>query len=431
MLLSGELLQVFGRDRYQAAVHRVVRPAGATEPRVSTPLLVRGASGVVIRDSMLPPAVTARFKEHSKEARRVDGLRETEAATSTTSSSSDEGERKGRLTMTDLWRALQFRGGALSDEDCGGGIGSGEVGGLEGFGGGVVGEDSSSPSPSPSPPLAEAQTEEQIRRCFEPFARGGVTVLSVDPLLVRLHGFASSEECALIIAEGLGTLEESTTWGGADAQAETDGLRSSTTTWLADDSIAPLLETLTERVSGMSGLPSGFMEKWQVRASWVQSLGAESGGRGGGVRVGGACARGRLLVATLVAVVVRRLADHPLRHAIWMRCSVIFSALAVLFIDLMDTLAVVDVRNSTVRAALQHVCLVRAVAVISLVATRFAPANAVEPPGLIFFCPSFWLMFLGRWRGTGLRVFLSCTRTTLRPSTGLSAAAASAPSSST
>ena len=42
---------------------------------------------------------------------------------------------------------LQFRGGALSNEDCGGGIGSGEVGGLEGFGGGVVGEDSSSDAP--------------------------------------------------------------------------------------------------------------------------------------------------------------------------------------------------------------------------------------------------------------------------------------------
>lgn len=274
MLLSGELLQVFGRDRYQAAVHRVVRPAGATQPRVSTPLLVRGVAGVVIRDSMLPPAVTARFEERSMEARRVEGLREKEAAIS--SSGVDEG--KGRLTMTDLWKALQFRGGASSDEECGGGIGhSEEAGGLGGLGGGgddVVGEDGSS-SPPP-PPLAEAQTEEEIRALFEPFARGGVTVLSVDPLLVRVHGFASPEECALIIAEGLGTLEESTTWGGADAQAETEGLRSSATTWLADDSIAPLLGTLTERVSGMSGLPSAFMEKWQVRASWDDSRGSEA-----------------------------------------------------------------------------------------------------------------------------------------------------------
>eukprot|EP00903_Cladosiphon_okamuranus_P012123 g11375.t1 len=268
MLLSGELLQVFGRDRYRAAVHRVVRPVGATEPRVSTPLLVRGATGAVIRDSMLPPAVTARFEERFVEARRVEGLRENEAARS--SSGVDDG--KGRLTMTDLWKALQFRGGALSDEGFGGGVGgSGEAGGLEGLGGGdVVEEDgpstssSSSAPSSPPPPLAEAQNEEEIRALFEPFARGGVTVLSVDPLLVRLHGFASPEECALIIAEGLGTLEESTTWGGADVQAETDGLRSSATAWLADDSIAPLLATLTERVSGMSGLPSAFMEKWQV-----------------------------------------------------------------------------------------------------------------------------------------------------------------------
>lgn len=301
MLLSGELLQVFGRDRYRAAVHRVVRPAGATEPRVSTPLLVRGAAGVVIRDSMLPPAVTARFEERSTEARRADVLqREKEAVTSSTSSSSSpsssddaDGGNAG-LTMTDLWKALQFRGGALSDEEFGGGIG-GERGGLEGGGGdgdGVVGEDTPSfSSPPPPPPLAEAQTEEQIIRCFERFARGGVTVLSVDPLLVRLHGFASSEECALIIAEGLGTLEESTTWGGADAQAETDGLRSSATTWLADDSIAPLLETLTERVSRMSGLPSAFMEKWQVRTSRDDSLVSETCVRhaGGAYAAGGCC----------------------------------------------------------------------------------------------------------------------------------------------
>lgn len=266
-LLSGELLQVFGRDRYRAAVHRVVRPAGATEPRVSTPLLVRGAAGAVVRDSMLPPAVTARFGKRSAEARREDGLREEEAgagmgaaAAARSSSGVDAGEVEGRLTMTDLWRALQFRGGASADEESGdGGVSGGEAGGFDS--GAAEGD---TPS-SPSRPLAETRSEEQIRRRFEPFARDGVTVLSVNPLLVRLHGFASSEECALIIAQGLGTLEESTTWGGADAQAESDGLRRSATAWLADDSLAPLLETLTERVSGMSGLPSAFMEKWQVR----------------------------------------------------------------------------------------------------------------------------------------------------------------------
>ncbi len=279
MLLAGELLQVFGRDRYQAAVHRVVRPAGATEPRVSTPLLLRGAGGVTVRDSMLPPAVTSRFEEHSLHAaRRVEGVRPMTAGAAAAAGAAaeevppDEADGGGarKLTMTDLWRALQFRGGASSTDASGGGGGAErepESGGLPRACSVDAPSSLSSPPPPPPhlPPLAQAQTEEQIRKCFEPFARDGVTVLSVDPLLVRLHGFASEEECNMIIAQGLGTLEESTTWGGADAQAETDGTRSSTTTWLADESLAPLLATLTERVSGMSGLPSTFMEKWQVR----------------------------------------------------------------------------------------------------------------------------------------------------------------------
>ncbi|CAN0534335.1 unnamed protein product, partial [Scytosiphon promiscuus] len=63
-----------------------------------------------------------------------------------------------------------------------------------------------------------------------------VTVLSVEPLLVRLHGFVSREECSAIMAEASvgGGLAESTTWGGADAQDDSNGLRSSSTTWIAD-----------------------------------------------------------------------------------------------------------------------------------------------------------------------------------------------------
>lgn len=252
MLLAGELLQVLGRGRYQAAVHRVVRPADLVEPRVSTPLLVRGRAGAVVRDSMLPPAVTDRLEERSGEPRHA-------AAGSPPSSATEE--EGGKLTMTDLWAALQFRGGATTSED-------------ESFCGGS-GEDSTGEGPRSvpsSPPLAQAKTEEQIRRRFGPFARDGVSVLSLDPLLVRLHGFVSAEECKAIINQGSATFAESTTWGGADAQAESDVLRTSSTTWLADDSLAsppgardtPLLESMTESVCGMSGLPSAFMEKWQV-----------------------------------------------------------------------------------------------------------------------------------------------------------------------
>lgn len=300
MLLAGELLQVFGRGRYQAAVHRVVRPAGLVEPRVSTPLLVRGAAGVTIRDSMLPPSITARLSgKHSTggggggggEAGRMgagaragagagvvgrDGGAAVPQQPSSSTSTLDEGE--GRLTMTDVWAALQFRGGGSSspseDADVGGngGLGrggGGEVGVVDAVGerepdNHVIDSHSSSAAVAATPPLAQARTEEQIRRRFAPFAPGGVTVLSVDPLLVRLHGFASPEECATIIDRGSWDLIESTTWGGSDAQTETDEQRASATTWLKDDELAPLLESLTDRVCGMSQLPSAFMEKWQV-----------------------------------------------------------------------------------------------------------------------------------------------------------------------
>lgn len=257
MLLAGELLQVLGQGGYQAAVHRVVRPAGLSDPRVSTPLLVRGSAGAVIRDSMLPTSVTAclAVEKKGEVGEMVEG---------------GGGEGGQLLTMADLWAALQFRGGASeSAEDwddsersrvCRGGGDRAEVYG----------------EPPPPPPLVrcrKAGGEEEIRGVFEAFAgHGRVTVLSMDPLLVRINGFASAEECAAIMEQASGGLAESTTWGGADAQDDSNGLRSSSTTWIADASL-PLLESLTARVSGMSGLPSTFMEKWQVRTLARESLG--------------------------------------------------------------------------------------------------------------------------------------------------------------
>lgn len=300
MLLAGELLQVFGRGRYQAAVHRVVRPAGLVEPRVSTPLLVRGAGRVTIRDSMLPSSFTAKLSEKQSSGERGAGplragagagvvQRESGAAAPSSSAASTPDEGKGQLTMTDMWAALQFSvGGPRKSSDAAdGGVGD------NGGGDDALERDPaekqyspSSPSSSATPPLARAKTEEEILRQFTPFAPGGVTVLSVDPLLVRLTGFASPEECATIIDRGSGALIESTTWGGSVAQAETDGQRTSATTWLKDDDLAPLLESLTGRVSGMSRLPSAFMEKWQVRegraklgaASCLLEFGCASGG---------------------------------------------------------------------------------------------------------------------------------------------------------
>lgn len=234
MLLAGELLQVLGQGQYQAAVHRVVRPAGLSEPRVSTPLLVRGAAGVAVRDSMLPATVTAKFDEKE----------EAEDTREKVEPGKGDG---GRLTMTDVWAALQFRGGAV---EPGTGV-------LERAGG--FGENS---------PLARRVDggEDEVRDMFRSFAkRGRVTVLSVEPLLVRLHGFASRTECAAIVSQALEGLAESTTWGGADAQDESNTLRSSSTTWIADGSL-PLLADMTARVCAMSGLPPTFMEKWQVRA---------------------------------------------------------------------------------------------------------------------------------------------------------------------
>lgn len=221
MLLAGELLQVLGQGRYQAAVHRVVRPVGLLEPRVSTPLLVRGNPDVSVPETILPALARGRV---DTEGARVTSLGE-EGGTA------GVGQASQRATMRDLWVALQFRA-----------------------------------EPSDETPLARSQVgrENELRREFSPFAPKGLSVLSDDPLLVRLNGFASPAVCEEIIARGSGSMSESKTWGGVDSQDESIGLRKSNTTWVADESL-PLLEVLTAKVCALSGLPSAFMEKWQVR----------------------------------------------------------------------------------------------------------------------------------------------------------------------
>lgn len=220
MLLAGELLQVLGQGRYQAAVHRVVRPVGLLEPRVSTPLLVRGNANVAVTETILPGL--AREGVDPDGARVVSIGRERGTATA--------GEALQRVTMRDLWIALQFKA-----------------------------------EPSDETPLAQSHVgrEDELRRNFSPFAPKGLSVLSVDPLLVRLNAFASPAVCEEIIARGSGSMLESKTWGGVDSQDESVGLRKSSTTWVADES-SPLLEVLTAKVCALSGLPSTFMEKWQV-----------------------------------------------------------------------------------------------------------------------------------------------------------------------
>lgn len=220
MLLAGELLQVLGQGEYQAAVHRVVRPLGLQEPRVSTPLLVRGIPHVAVHDTMLPASLSVGAATGAR-VLPTDGAEDTATAT----------ELSQGITMRDLWEALQFRA-----------------------------------APSDDTPLARSHVgwEKELRRDFAPFAPKGLSVLSVDPLLVRLNGFASPAMCEEIIALGAGSMSESKTWGGADSQDESIGVRKSSTTWVADSSL-PLLDGLTARVSALSGLPSTFMEKWQVR----------------------------------------------------------------------------------------------------------------------------------------------------------------------
>ena len=265
MLLAGELLQVFGEGGgYQAAVHRVVRPENMPEPRVSTPLLVRGVAGVPIQDALLPEVVRGILGEgvgenRPEQAKQAEGVSGGEGGGGAGEERGEgrERERGQQLTMTDLWAALQFRGGISEGGDSGG---DGEM----------VDSDSEGAGSSLLARSRLSDSGDDIRRTFAPFARNGVdgvTVLSVEPLLVRLRGFVSSADCATIVehASGGEGLAESTTWGGADAQDESNGLRSSSTTWVADCAL-PLLEELTARVSEMSGLPSTFMEKWQVCA---------------------------------------------------------------------------------------------------------------------------------------------------------------------
>lgn len=220
MLLAGELLQVLGRGSYQAAVHRVVRPAGLTEPRISTPLLVRGSANVAVPDSMLPAFVAIACAAIGAEVLPAARAMNTSA------------QAWQKITMKDLWAALQFRA-----------------------------------EPSDETPLAHSRLgqEHEIRQIFGPFAPAGLNVLSLDPLLVRLHGFASAADCRTIIEKASASMAESKTWGSADEQDEASGVRKSSTAWVSDGSL-PLLEVLTARVAVLSGLPSTFMEKWQVRA---------------------------------------------------------------------------------------------------------------------------------------------------------------------
>ena len=237
VLLAGELLQALGRGHYRAAVHRVVRPAGplSSQPRVSTPLLLRGAADAIVPNSLLPPP------------RRV-------RPQSDIDSSSQWGEQK--VTMGSLWAALQFRGGEV--------VASGEEGA------GNVNASADRIGRGCSLARNVADEDDEIRRAFAPFAAGGVTVLSSDPLLARLHGFASRAECDAIVTKASASssladsLGKSTTWLDTDAQHDgSSDLRRSSTCWIADEAL-PLFAELTERVSGISGLSSGFMEKWQV-----------------------------------------------------------------------------------------------------------------------------------------------------------------------
>lgn len=232
MLLAGELLQALGHGRYQAAVHRVVRPAGMLppKPRVSTPLLLRGIAGATIPGSLFPTRRT--------------------------------GTAQQEVMMSSLWAALQFRTEEETpspSEDTPGDTDEDIIPSLR--------HDRGSP-------LALARSfedeEKKVRRMFGPFAPGGVTVLSTDPFLIRLHGFASRSNCDAIIESVSRScsafddgLDESTTSESADAQGESTGARKSSTSWIADEALA-LLGELTTRVSRMSGLPVGFMEKWQV-----------------------------------------------------------------------------------------------------------------------------------------------------------------------
>lgn len=237
MLLAGELLQVLGQGQYKAAVHRVVRPAGLPDPRVSTPLLVRGKSSVSISHKMLPEEVTAILK-----AAPEDGV------------ASDAG---AQLSMKDLWAALQFRGGITRDDKM-----------LEPAEDAIAVriDDTLDTTDNDDDLLARSflkGEEHEILKCFEQFCPCEVSVLSVEPLLIQLHGFASVGECAAIMDQARESMAASTTWGGTDAQDESNATRSSTTTWVPDGSLR-FLEDFTARVSGISGLPLNFMEKWQV-----------------------------------------------------------------------------------------------------------------------------------------------------------------------
>lgn len=233
IILAGEILQVLAQGVYSAAVHRVVRPAGVPHPRVSTPLLLRGDPGIKIPDPLFS----------GLPGRGVAAARGARA-----SREEDDGDARGKspggsppgVTVGDLWAALQFR---------------------------VL------PSDQSQPVLVRRLREDEIGDAFGEFAPGGLSILSVDPLLVRLRGFATPGECRELVGEASASMSESTTWGGNESQHRSTPQRKSTTTWIPDSSLE-LLERWTARVSELCGLPPSFMEKWQVRR-WSPRLALE------------------------------------------------------------------------------------------------------------------------------------------------------------
>lgn len=224
MILAGDLLEVLGKGRYRAAVHRVVRPAGLSKSRVSTPLFLRGSAGSTVLRSLLPHFLDGGFPWGSGERIKVE--------------TSTGVEKSSGIPMVELQSLLR----------------------------------SWSPPSEYSPFLLARRADEiEVRETFEAFAPDGLHVISVDPLLVRLNGFASRDECEALIQKASPSMTESTTWTDGDSQHESSPVRISSTTWMADSSLQ-LLEEWTTRVCSMSGLPASFMEKWQVRRGCLERM---------------------------------------------------------------------------------------------------------------------------------------------------------------
>ena len=108
--------------------------------------------------------------------------------------------------------------------------------------------------------VAPARSAEDAAAFYSRAIGGDAEVLSVDPLLVKLPGFATAAECDALLARGGDAWRASTVVRDDDGAASTS-YRTSRTAWLDGAAVPP---GVAARARAVHELPDAHAEKWQL-----------------------------------------------------------------------------------------------------------------------------------------------------------------------